>query len=81
MDQNVRVGLENSSPIVCESCGNDTFNEASYLRRVSKLLTGSADDTIVHVPTFTCSKCSHVNEQFQVKDAKPQSTDQPNIIQ
>lgn len=80
MDQNVRVGLENSSPIVCESCGNDTFKEASYLRRVSKLLTGSAEDMIIPVPTFTCSKCSHVNEQFQVKDAKPQSTEKSKII-
>ena len=47
---------------------------------VSKLLTGAAEDMIVPVPTFTCSKCSHVNEQFQVKDSKPQSTDKSKII-
>ena len=39
MEQNVRVGLENSSPIICESCGGDTFSEATYLRKISKLLT------------------------------------------
>jgi hypothetical protein len=71
MDQNIRVGMDNSTPIVCESCGNDTFREATYLRKISKLLTGSPEDMIVPVPTFTCSKCFHVNEQFKVKDAKP----------
>ena len=75
MDQQVKVGLENSSPIICESCGGDTFREATYLRKISRLLTGSQEDMIVPVPTFTCAQCSHVNEQFQVKDAKPQSTD------
>ena len=67
MDQNLRVGLDSSTPIVCESCGNDTFREAAYLRKVSKLLTGSPEDMIVPVPTFVCSKCNHVNEGFQLK--------------
>lgn len=67
MDQNLRVGLDSSTPIVCESCGNDTFREAAYLRKVSKLLTGSPEDMIVPVPTFVCAKCNHVNEGFQLK--------------
>ena len=80
MEQNVRVGLENSSPIICEACGGDTFSEATYLRKISKLLTGSPEDMIVPVPTFICTKCGHVNTQFQVKDAKAQPTDTPKII-
>jgi uncharacterized Zn finger protein len=69
-NQQVRVGLENSTAIVCESCGNPTFKEASYLRKVSRLLTGSAEDMLVPVPTFICTKCGHVNEQFQIKEPK-----------
>jgi len=73
-NQQVRVGLENSTAIVCEDCGNSTFTEASYLRKISRLLTGSAEDMIVPVPTFVCTKCGHVNEQFQIKEPKKPDT-------
>lgn len=73
-NQQVRVGLENSTAIVCEDCGNLTFTEASYLRKISRLLTGSAEDMIVPVPTFVCTKCGHVNEQFQIKEPKKPDT-------
>lgn len=79
MGQQVRIGLENSNPIVCEKCGNDTFKEATYLRRISKILTASSEDSIVPVPTFACAKCNHVNEQFQLQDAKP-ATPESTII-
>ena len=67
----IRLGLDNSSPIICEACSNDTFVEASFLRRVSKLLTGSPEDMVMPVPTFLCSKCGHINENFQLPEQKP----------
>jgi hypothetical protein len=66
----IRVGLENSNAIVCEACENETFIEANYLRRVSKLLTGSPEDMIVPVPTFLCSKCGHINPNFRISEPK-----------
>ena len=62
----IRVGLENSTAILCEACGNDTFVEANYLRKISKLLTGSAEDMVVPMPTFLCSKCNHINSGFRM---------------
>jgi uncharacterized Zn finger protein len=73
-NQQVRVGLENSTAIVCEKCENSTFKEASYLRKISRLLTGSAEDMIVPVPTFICTACGHVNEQFQIREPKKPDT-------
>ena len=67
----IRVGLENSNAIVCEACGNDTFREANYLRRVSKLLTGSPEDMIIPVPTFLCTKCDNVNSNFRIQEPAP----------
>ena len=70
----IRVGLENSTAIVCEACGNPTFAEVSFLRNISRFATGSAEDMIVPVPTFACTKCSNVNERFKIKEpAKPES--------
>jgi hypothetical protein len=73
MDQsNIKVGLENSTAIVCDECGSQTFKEVTYLRRISRLLTGAPEDMIVPIPAFACSNCNHVNEQFQLKDQKNQ---------
>jgi len=71
MDNQLRVGLENSTAIICESCNNNTFIEANYIRKISKLLTGSPEDMIVPIPTFVCAKCSHVNENFKIKMPEP----------
>ena len=71
MDQSkIKVGLENSTAIVCEECGSQTFKEVTYLRRISRLLTGSPEDMIVPIPAFACASCNHVNEQFKLKDQK-----------
>jgi uncharacterized Zn finger protein len=70
---NLRLGLDKSSAIVCESCNNDTFTESVYLRRISKLLAGTPEDVVVPVPTFRCSSCGHVNQQFQIAQPAPVS--------
>ena len=71
MDQSkLKVGLENSTAIVCEECESQTFKEVTYLRRISRLLTGSPEDMIVPIPAFACTSCNHVNEQFELKDQK-----------
>jgi hypothetical protein len=68
--ENINIDiLKNSNPIVCENedCGNETFSEVVYLRKVSKILTGSPKDSYVPIPTFQCSKCGHINNQFKGK--------------
>ena len=57
----LNVSLDKTTGVVCESCGSETFQEALLLRKVSKFLTGQAQDGILPIPTFVCSKCGHVN--------------------
>ena len=66
----LRVGMENSEPIICDSCNNDTFVEVNYLRRVSRLLTGTPQDLVLNIPVFACSKCGHINEAFRLQEKK-----------
>jgi len=39
-----------------------------YIKKVSKLLTGSAEDTIVPFPIYKCDSCGHVNKGFNPFD-------------
>ena len=62
----LNVSIEKTMPIQCESCGNDTFTQALYLRKVSALLTGTGQEGVVPIPTFICVACNYVNEKFRL---------------
>ena len=61
------INIQQTAGIKCESCENETFVEVVFLRKASKLLTGSSSDSIIPIPTFACSKCQHINKEFTPK--------------
>jgi uncharacterized Zn finger protein len=66
----LNISLDKTEGVVCEVCGNQTFQEALIIRKASKFLTGTAQDAIVPIPTFSCTKCGHVNEEFLPQELK-----------
>ena len=64
-----RINLKEQPTIVCGDCGGMFFKEVTMLKKVSKILTGASEDTIVPFPTYICNKCGHVNEEFQLFDS------------
>jgi uncharacterized Zn finger protein len=66
----LKVSLDKTLPIICELCGSQAFQEALMLRKVSKFLTGDAQDGVLPIATFVCAKCGHVNEEFMPKELK-----------
>ena len=65
---NLNISLDKTTPIVCDECSNDTFQQVLKLRTASKFLVGGDQDALIPIPTFACAKCDHINEQFQPKD-------------
>ena len=47
----MNIDLREQPSVVCEACGHDMFREVTYIKKVSKLLTGSHEDTIVPFPS------------------------------
>lgn len=78
--QQIHIGLNNTTALTCDECGNDTFIDVLYLRKVSKLLTGSPEDQLVPIPAYACSKCHHVNTQFKLRDAEEPKPANPIIL-
>ena len=37
------------------------------IKKVSKFMTGGAQDSIVPIPVVICSKCGNINELFKPK--------------
>lgn len=63
-----KIDLREQPTVTCESCGGEYFKEVAILKKVSRLLTGSQDDTIVPFPTYKCDNCGHVNNDFRLFD-------------
>ena len=64
---NMNVQLNKTLPVVCENCGHPTFKEVLFIRRVSKFISGTPQDGMIPIPTFACSSCGHINEEFKPK--------------
>ena len=65
---NMNVSLKDTTPIICEECGHNVFQEGVILRKISRFVTGTSQDALMPIPVFSCSKCGHVNEEFMPKD-------------
>jgi hypothetical protein len=59
-----KISLRDQPTVVCEKCDGMYFEEVTAIKKVSKLLTGEPQDTIVPFPTYRCADCKHVNEEF-----------------
>jgi uncharacterized Zn finger protein len=65
---NMNVALKDTTPIVCEECQSEVFQEGVLLRRVSRFVTGTSQDALMPIPVFACSSCGHVNDEFMPKE-------------
>jgi hypothetical protein len=52
----INITLDKTTPIECE-CGNRTFGEALMLRKVSRLIAGTAKDAVMPINVFVCCSC------------------------
>ena len=57
----INIPMDKTTPMVCESCGSSVFQEGYLIRKASKFLTGSPQDSIIPIGTLFCVKCGHVN--------------------
>jgi hypothetical protein len=64
MEQQLNISLDKTTGMSCDECGNEIFQEGVMLRKASRFLTGTAQDAMIPIQVFACSKCGHVNEEF-----------------
>lgn len=50
--------------VICESCDNDSFMPAMLMKKVSALLSESGKPGYFPINVFACTKCGHVNKEF-----------------
>lgn len=63
----LNINLADAPYLECEECQCQVFEEKMMIKKVSKFMTGGAQDSIVPLQVIACAKCGHVNELFKPK--------------
>jgi uncharacterized Zn finger protein len=73
---NMNISLDKTTEVTCDKCSNSAFQEVVLLRKASRFITGTAQDAMIPIPVFACSKCGHVNEEFLPMQLRNNQTEQ-----
>jgi hypothetical protein len=61
------INPKDTTAVQCEECKSEKFEEVTFIRKASRLLTGAATDTYMPIPTLQCKSCGHINKEFMPK--------------
>lgn len=64
--------LTDAREMLCE-CGNDTFMPGVRFRKVSRLITGGAKDSVLPIEMYLCTQCGKPLQELlpdELKDKK-----------
>ena len=65
----MNVDIKQSTPIKSEE-GNQVFQEAVILRKMSKFLTGTSEDEVIPIPVFIDLKTGKILTELMPKELK-----------
>ena len=66
MSGDLRVNPRDLKDVVCEACGNYTFDSVFLLKKIPAFLTGRGKEALLPRPVFSCHACGHINREFLV---------------
>lgn len=62
--QQISIDLNQATDIGCTECGNKFFSEVVFFKKISALISPNGQEGIVPIPTYACTKCGNINDEF-----------------
>ena len=56
----VQLDLGEADTITCDECGNASFIQSFFLKKISALMSPTGKEAIVPVQVFSCGNCGKV---------------------
>ena len=56
----VQVDLSQAETIKCEECGNYSFIQSFFLKRLSPLVSPTGEEAIIPIQVYACGNCGTV---------------------
>ena len=61
---NVQGDLSKDETIKCEKCGNYSFIQSFFLKRLSPVMSPTGQETLIPVQVYSCGNCGTVSKSM-----------------
>jgi len=58
------IDINDTETIVCDECGNATFIQCFFIRRISPIVSPTGQEAMVPIQVYSCGNCGKVPEKL-----------------
>ena len=62
--EGLQIDLSKTDTIVCEECGNASFIQAFFLKKVSALVSPTGKEALIPIQVFSCGNCGTIPQNM-----------------
>tara|TARA_B100001996_G_C18304988_1_gene456202 strand:+ start:308 stop:544 length:237 start_codon:yes stop_codon:yes gene_type:complete len=55
-----QININDTESVKCEDCGNYSFIQSYFIRRVSAIVSPTGQETMIPIEVFSCGSCGKV---------------------
>ena len=59
-----KVDINDTEMVKCDDCGNASFIQAFFLRRLSALMSPTGQEAMIPVQVYSCGNCGKVPDKL-----------------
>tara|TARA_R100001129_G_scaffold133834_1_gene95146 strand:+ start:153 stop:404 length:252 start_codon:yes stop_codon:yes gene_type:complete len=59
-EDGLQLDISKTDTIVCENCGNASFIQAFFLKKVSALVSPTGKEAVIPIQVFSCGNCGTI---------------------
>lgn len=63
--QQIKIDLNKTEPVKCH-CGNETFTQIFFLRKISGILSPTGNAELIPVNGYKCERCKNIADIQQL---------------
>ena len=56
----VQIDISKADTITCDECGNASFIQAFFLKKISALMSPTGKEAVVPMQVFSCGNCGKI---------------------
>ena len=56
-EDGLQIDISKTDTITCENCGNASFIQAFFLKKVSALVSPTGKEAVIPIQVFSCGNC------------------------
>ena len=63
-EDGLQIDLSKTDTIKCQECGNASFIQAFFLKKISALMSPTGKEAIIPVQVFSCGNCGAIPQNM-----------------